>query len=139
MVVVIVIDGTRRILAWRRFLPRPRPRPNRVRPPTPTPPPPLYAVIVVVIVINGARRILTWLRFLPQPRPFPNRVCPPTPPPPPYAVVVVIVIEKKRINDNNTINSGLQCVDRPGEILITYIAVVTGGRGTKVSFVVWED
>ena len=40
------------------------------------------------------------------------------------------------INDNNTINSGLQLVDRHGEILITYIAVVTGGRGTKVSFVV---
>ena len=93
---------------------------------------------MVVIVIDSTCRILLWRRLLPRPRPFPNCVRPHTPPPsPPYTVeVVVIVIEIIIINDNNTINSGLQCVDRPGEILITYIAVVTGGRGTKVSFVV---
>ena len=78
-----------------------------------------------------------WERFLPRPRPRPNCVRPHTPRPPPYIVeVIVIVIEKLIINDNNTINSGLQLVDRHGEVLITYIAVVTGGRGTKVSFVV---
>ena len=41
-----------------------------------------------------------------------------------------------RKKGNNTINSGLQRVDRHGDKLNTYIAVVTGGQGTKVSFVV---
>ena len=39
-------------------------------------------------------------------------------------------------NSNNTINSELRLFDRDGEILITYIAVVTGGQGTKVPLVV---
>ena len=128
-------DGARRILGRQRFLPRPRPSPNRIRPPTPPPPP--YAVVVVVIVIDGARRISGRRQFLPRPRPRPNRVRPPTIPPPTYAgVVIIIVIAIKKKNYNNTINSGLRWVDRHGEILITYVAVVTGGQGTKVSFVV---
>ena len=120
-------DSARRISGRRQFLPWPWPRPcpKRVRPPTHPPPP--HAVIVVVIVINGARRISGGQQFLPQPRPRPNHICPPTPPPPPYAVaVVVIVVSIKKKNDNKTINIGLRWVDRHGDILITYTAVVNG-------------
>ena len=51
-------------------------------------------------------------------------------------VLTVSMYDDKRKKGNKTITSGLQWVDCHGDRLKTYIAVVTGGQGTKVSFVV---
>ena len=131
---VTVIKCAPRILGRRRFLPWTCRSPNHLCPPNLPPPP--YTVIAVVIAIYGTRTILVWWQSLPRPRHRINWVRPHTPPPPPYTVEFVVVVTEKNKNYNNTINSGLRWVDRHGEIFITYIAVVTGGRGTKVSFVV---
>ena len=45
-------------------------------------------------------------------------------------------LDKGKKQCDNTKYSGLRWVDRHGGILKPYIAVVTGGRGTKVSFIV---
>ena len=49
---------------------------------------------------------------------------------------MVSLYEDTRKIGNNTINSGLRLVDRHGDKLNTYIAVLTGGQGTKVPFIV---
>ena len=156
--------GAHRILGRRWFLPQPHHIHNHVHPPTtnlplfavnpvvtvPWPhcspnllsprnqPPPPYTVVVVVITIDGTRRILVWWQSQPQPHHHINWVRPHTPPPPQKNSRSHRTCDRKikLKNDNNTINRRLWWVDRHGEILITYIAVVIGGRGTKVSFVV---
>ena len=45
-------------------------------------------------------------------------------------------MDNRKKKCNNTINSGLRLVDHHGDRLKTYIAVETGGRDTKVYFVV---